>query len=151
MSSAAPVLVIDDGELESVRLLLEDLGVEAEYATSQLLGPVAHPSRLLVTTAHIAHSLRLARALNPGADRATWIAFSQACSKAAAWSSVTPATPRGTSSGLVMERLRASSWRASKSRSCIYRVSYVTSSGLWLAIYGEPLEISGRGAVAVCA
>ncbi len=81
MSSAAPVLVIDDGELETVRLLLDDLGVEAEYATSQLVGPVSHPSRLLVTTAQIAHSLRLARALSPGADRAAWIAFVSGDSK----------------------------------------------------------------------
>ncbi len=81
MSSAAPVLVIDDGELESVRLLLDELGAESEHASSRALGTVAHPSRLLVTTAQIAHSLRLERTLVPGPNRSTWIAFVSGDSK----------------------------------------------------------------------
>lgn len=75
MSSASPVQLIDDGELESVRLLLEELGADFARLSSQEAAGTTPPSRLLVTTAHIAHALRLERAVTPAPNRATWIAF----------------------------------------------------------------------------
>jgi c-di-GMP-binding flagellar brake protein YcgR len=81
MSSVSPVLVIDDGELESVRQLLDELGADFAHAGARSLGSVTLPSRLLVTTAQIAHSLRLERTLVPGPNRATWIAFVSGDSK----------------------------------------------------------------------
>ena len=77
MSSASPVLLLDDGELDSVRLLLDDLGVEYARASARDFSTtaIAQPSRLLITTARVAHALRLERAVSPAPDRATWIAF----------------------------------------------------------------------------
>ncbi len=75
MSSAPAVLVIDDGELESVRQLLEELGADATHVRSNEPSSAASVSRLLITTARIAHSLRLERTMTPAPNRPTWIAF----------------------------------------------------------------------------
>jgi hypothetical protein len=75
MSSDSAVLVIDDGELESVRQLLDELGAEATHVRSDQANAAASVSRLLITTARIAHSLRLERTATPLPGRATWIAF----------------------------------------------------------------------------
>ena len=81
MSSVSPVLVIDDGELESLRALLEELGAEATHLGSADAAGMSPPSRLLVVTARAAHALRLERPLAPSPDRATWIAFVSGDSK----------------------------------------------------------------------
>ncbi|MFI5315463.1 MAG: PilZ domain-containing protein [Myxococcota bacterium] len=76
MSSPPPVLLLDDGELESVRLLLDEMGAEYVRLQSSDSGSgIPSPARLLVTTARIAHSLRLERTLTPAPNRAIWIAF----------------------------------------------------------------------------
>ncbi|HTO70815.1 MAG TPA: PilZ domain-containing protein [Myxococcota bacterium] len=73
---SATVLLLDDGELESVRLLLEELGADfsrvhsRDAARSSIL-----PSQLVIASARIAHALRLERALAPAPDRAVWFAF----------------------------------------------------------------------------
>jgi hypothetical protein len=76
MSSASSVVLIDDGELEVVRLLLEELGAEVTHVTAHdSSSAIPQPSHLLITTARSAHSLRLERTLTPVPNRATWIAF----------------------------------------------------------------------------
>src|SRR5262245_24799354 len=81
MSSDSAVLVIDDGELESVRQLLDELGAEAAHVRASQAGAVSNVSRLLITTARIAHSLRLERTMIPSPNRPTWIAFVSGDSK----------------------------------------------------------------------
>jgi hypothetical protein len=75
VTTATPVLLLHDGELEAVRLVLEDLGAELEEANGTSRGPIAYPDRLLVATARLAHSLRIERTLTPSPGRATWVAF----------------------------------------------------------------------------
>ncbi|HTO06479.1 MAG TPA: PilZ domain-containing protein [Myxococcota bacterium] len=59
-----------------MRLLLEDVGAEFERVRAVDAGAgVTLPTRLLITTARVAHALRLERTLLPSPDRATWIAF----------------------------------------------------------------------------
>ena len=76
MTSEPPVLLLDDGELESVRLLLEDIGAEFERLLSgEARAGIIQPARLLITTGRLAHSLRLQRTLTAAPNRPTWIAF----------------------------------------------------------------------------
>jgi PilZ domain-containing protein len=76
MGSPPPVVLVDDGELEPVRLLLEDVGAELErIRASEWQGPVIHPAQLLVASAAAASALKLNRTLAPQLQRATWIAF----------------------------------------------------------------------------
>jgi len=82
MSAGTPVLLIDNGELEPVRDLLEQLGADFERlggATAR--APVPHPARLLITTGPLVHSLRIQRPLTGSTSRATWIAFVSSESK----------------------------------------------------------------------
>ncbi|HXZ86703.1 MAG TPA: PilZ domain-containing protein [Myxococcota bacterium] len=82
MSAASSVLLLDDGELESVRLLLEDLGADYVRVHSRdFASASAAPSQLLIATARLAHTLRIARPLTPAPDRAAWIAFVSGDSK----------------------------------------------------------------------
>jgi len=76
MTSPAAVLLIDDGELEPVRLLLEDCGAEVErIQASAHHEAVTHPAQLLVASAAAVHALKLNRTLAPQLQRAIWIAF----------------------------------------------------------------------------
>jgi c-di-GMP-binding flagellar brake protein YcgR len=76
MSADAPVLLIDDGDLESVRALLEQLGADFERLSgSSARVPVPRPETLLVTTAALARRLAIKRAVDAAVPRATWIAF----------------------------------------------------------------------------
>ena len=70
------VLLIDNGELESVRSLLEQIGADFERLSGDAVrGPLPHPDRLLITSAALAHSLRIQRTVTGTDPRATWIAF----------------------------------------------------------------------------
>jgi PilZ domain-containing protein len=80
--SEAPVLLLDDGELESVRLLLEDLGASYARVHSRDFGNAsAAPTQLLIATARVAHALRIERTLVPSPNRAAWFAFVSGDSK----------------------------------------------------------------------
>jgi hypothetical protein len=82
MSAAAPpVLLIDDGELVSVRQLLEELGADFETLASKDARSFNQPTRLLVVTARAAHALRIERTLTPAPNRAAWMAFVSGDSK----------------------------------------------------------------------
>ena len=83
MSAAAPpVVLIDDGELATVRALLEELGADFEsFAPRDAARAFAQPTRLLVVTARAAHQLRIERTLTPAPNRATWMAFVSGDSK----------------------------------------------------------------------
>ncbi len=77
-----PVLLIDDGELASVRLLLEELGADVETITATSAPrTLPQPARLLIATARAAHTLRIERTLTPTPNRATWMAFVSGDSK----------------------------------------------------------------------
>jgi c-di-GMP-binding flagellar brake protein YcgR len=76
MTASRSVLLIDNGDLDSVASLLEQIGAEFERLGSDAVrSPFQHPERLLVTTALLAHSLRIQRVLASSGPRATWIAF----------------------------------------------------------------------------
>ncbi len=76
MNSDRSVLLIDEGELESVRTLLDQLGADFErLAGSSARVPVRHPETLLVTSALLARSLCIRREVTAAVPRATWIAF----------------------------------------------------------------------------
>ncbi|MEX2205222.1 MAG: PilZ domain-containing protein [Myxococcota bacterium] len=76
MRADAPALLIDDGELESVRALLEQLGADFErIAGSSDRARVPRPETLLVTTAALARKLAINRTVDASVPRATWIAF----------------------------------------------------------------------------
>jgi len=80
--ATAPVLLLDDGELESVRLLLEDLGADYRRVHSRdFAGGGASPTQLLIATARLAHALRIERGLTPAPDRAAWFVFVSGDSK----------------------------------------------------------------------
>ena len=80
--ATAPVLLLDDGELESVRLLLEDLGADYRRVHSRdFAGGGASPTQLLIATARLAHALRIERGLTPAPDRAAWFLFVSGDSK----------------------------------------------------------------------
>ena len=76
MISAPAVVLVDDGELEAVRLLLEDIGADFTRVSGVPSDtPLTQPSHLLIATARAAGSRRLNRTLAPQLQRATWIAF----------------------------------------------------------------------------
>ena len=76
MKADAPVLLLDDGELEPVRVLLEQLGADFERLSgSSARVPVPRPETLLVTTAALARRLAIKREVRAAVPRATWIAF----------------------------------------------------------------------------
>ena len=78
MKPDTAVLLIDDGELElvPVRNLLDQLGADFErLCGSSARVPVQHPGTLLITSAALARSLRIERAVTGSVPRATWIAF----------------------------------------------------------------------------
>ena len=84
MTAAAPppVLLIDDGELASVRLLLEELGADVEtISAANPPSTLPQPTRLLIATARAAHALRIERTLTPSPNRAAWMAFVSGDSK----------------------------------------------------------------------
>jgi len=76
MTADTPVLVIDDGELEPVCSILEQVGADFERLSgSSARVPVRQPEILLITSATLARSLRIQRAVNGSIPRPTWIAF----------------------------------------------------------------------------
>src|SRR5262245_7742694 len=81
-AAAPPVLLIDDGELVTVRQLLEELGADFESVVARDAGrSLPQPTRLLLVSARAAHSLRIERTLTPTPNRATWMAFVSGDSK----------------------------------------------------------------------
>ena len=81
MAEAPWIALVDDGELEDVRAILNDLGAEYVHWTKGAV-PVAgrEPTRLLVTTSLLAASLDYRR--SPGrSDRAVWIAVTETDSR----------------------------------------------------------------------
>ena len=79
MSARHHVLLIDDGELDVVRELLEELGVEhGQLAASKARRPVPLPHELLVSTASAALELQCRRTPSATAPRSVWIAFMSA-------------------------------------------------------------------------
>jgi hypothetical protein len=69
------ILLLDDGELDDVRELLEELGIDFEqWHKSDLVTSPPHPQHLLVTTAAHGISAGLRRTTTRTRDRATWIA-----------------------------------------------------------------------------
>ncbi len=76
MKADTPVLLVDDGELDSVRAVLEQLGADFEQLSgSSTRAPVPRPETLLVTTAALARRLSIRREVETSLPRATWIAF----------------------------------------------------------------------------
>jgi c-di-GMP-binding flagellar brake protein YcgR len=75
--SAAPwIAVIDDGELEDVRDLLDELGTSFTHWKKGAVPSIdREPRRLLVTTAALAVTLRFRRPPSSERGRAVWIAF----------------------------------------------------------------------------
>ena len=82
MSARHHVLLIDDGELDLVRELLEELGVEhGQLAAAKARRPVPLPHELLVSTASAALELQCRRTPSATAPRSVWIAFMSADSE----------------------------------------------------------------------
>ncbi len=76
MIAVPPVHLIDDGELDSVRALLEQLGADFERTSgASARVPVQHPETLLITSATLARSLRIQRSVKGSVPRATWLVF----------------------------------------------------------------------------
>lgn len=76
MSRDTPILVIDDGELDSACAILEQLGADFERLPgSGARAPVRQPGTLLLSSEARARSLRMQRAVGGADPRATWIAF----------------------------------------------------------------------------
>ncbi len=76
MSRETPILVIDDGELDSACAILEQLGADFERLPgSSARAPVRQPATLLLSSEARARSLRMQRAAGGSNPRATWIAF----------------------------------------------------------------------------
>lgn len=76
MTASRSVLLIDNGELDSVGSLLEQIGADFERLNGDAIrGPLQHPERLLITSAALAHTLRIQRVVTAPGARATWIAF----------------------------------------------------------------------------
>ncbi|MBW2287079.1 MAG: PilZ domain-containing protein [Deltaproteobacteria bacterium] len=76
------ILLLDDGELDDVRAVLDELGIDFEqWNKSDLTASPPHPQHLLVTTATHAISAGLRRATTRTPDRAIWIAVATGDSK----------------------------------------------------------------------
>ncbi len=76
MRAATPVLLIDDGELDTVNGMLEQLGADFERVPGASLRPPAPQAEtLLVTTAALARRLGIRREVDARSPRATWVAF----------------------------------------------------------------------------
>jgi hypothetical protein len=76
MTGLTGVLVIDNGELGSVCAILEQLGADFErLGGDKARAPISQPSKLLITTAALAHSLRIQRQVTTAVPRPTWIVF----------------------------------------------------------------------------
>jgi hypothetical protein len=76
MTPVTPVLLIDNGELEPVRAILEQLGADFERLSgAKARAPIQQPAKLLITTAALAHSLRIQRVVTTAVPRPTWIVF----------------------------------------------------------------------------
>lgn len=76
MSEAPWVAVVDDGELEDIRELLDDLGVDfTHWHKADVPTTGREPGRLLVTTATHASTLRLKRLPMRKPGRPVWIAI----------------------------------------------------------------------------
>ncbi len=75
-------LLIDDGELDLVRALFVELGVDYEEVQGSKAQPaLSLPTALLVTTAPFAASLKLNRTRTKRPDEPTWLAFIEADSR----------------------------------------------------------------------
>jgi hypothetical protein len=75
MDGAPWILLLDDGELDDVRAVLEEVGVDFEqWNKSDLVASPPYPRHLLVTTAAHAISARLRRFPTRTRERAIWIA-----------------------------------------------------------------------------
>jgi hypothetical protein len=76
MSGRPEIVIIDDGELEDVRALLDEIGASyVRWRKSSAPAHLTEPSRLLVATASLAVSLRYRRVIRTERNAATWIAF----------------------------------------------------------------------------
>lgn len=76
MSAAPWIAVIDDGELEAVRGLLDELGASFTHWKKGAVPSVdREPRRLLITTAALAVTFRFKRPPSSQRGRAVWIAF----------------------------------------------------------------------------
>jgi c-di-GMP-binding flagellar brake protein YcgR len=76
MTAPRSVLLIDNGELDAVATVLEQIGTDFErLGGDSIRSPLQHPERLLITSAVLAHSLRIQRLVMGNGPRATWIAF----------------------------------------------------------------------------
>jgi hypothetical protein len=75
-------LLLDDGELDDVRQVLDELGVDyEEWSKADLSANLPHPRTLLVTTTRHAIVARLRREPGRIANRAVWIAVATGSSK----------------------------------------------------------------------
>lgn len=76
MSGQPDIVIIDDGELDDVRALLDEIGASyVRWRKSNAPAQPVEPARLLVATASLAVSLRYRRVLRNERNAATWIAF----------------------------------------------------------------------------
>ena len=147
-----PVLLIDDGELASVRLLLEELGADVEtVAASRPPNTLPQPSRLLIATARAAHALRIERTLTPSPSRATWMAFVTGDSKTqrnalqkAGFDFLIREPVHPTALRVLFQRalFRGSNTRRAQRVACGHPVRYRT--GLWPR-NGTLIDLSPRG------
>jgi hypothetical protein len=82
MNGVPWILLLDDGELDDVRAVLDEMGVDHEqWNKSDLIASPPHPEQLLVTTAAHAISSGLRRSSSRTRDRAIWIAVATGDSK----------------------------------------------------------------------
>lgn len=76
MSGRAEIVIVDDGVLDDVCALLDEIGASyTRWRKSTAPAHLTEPSRLLVATASLAVSLRYRRVIRSERDAATWIAF----------------------------------------------------------------------------
>jgi len=76
------ILLLDDGDLDDVRDVLEEMGVDFEqWHKNDLVSSPPHPQHLLVTTAAHAINAKLVRSTTRTEGRAVWIAVATGDSK----------------------------------------------------------------------
>ncbi len=76
MSGRPEIVIVDDGELDDVRALLDEIGASfVRWRKSNAPAHLVEPTRLLVATASLAVSLRYRRVQRSERNGATWIAF----------------------------------------------------------------------------